>query len=590
MGSDTGNITSPPPQTGGAQARPEMRAKPAGIVLLPTELQSLPRDIRLDGEVVRIDTTAREIAVRTPRGEIVLHLPENVEMPAQGQKISVTLPAGAPPEQAYIHHVRQTQPPPPVETAAPPRTLTTGDTVTAVLTEAPAAAAEEAALRASQKIREALMQNGYVRDQAGLPQSRDLAAAAVIAAMAAAPRPEQPATQTQKTGETAQPPQPQQVATPMTALLSMLDDGVLRAAPQSAPLPKTPAASVEHLQDRVFRLHIEHTAAATPAAARPVSGQPEEAQAVIRITGHSAGGLPLAVVESSQIAQLPAGTDIVLQTPAAVKPDAVLTVTAQTLSPEQFVQQLQNPSFTPASATTTTQIPPLTQPLLSTIWPALQEVLHISDALAAPQTAAALRQTLPSPASPARLIPTVLFFIAALRMGNLEGWMGERHLDTLRQAGRQDLIARLAGDFRNIAQQAREFLTGDWRGIALPMLEREEIQMIQLYTRQQQKDEEKDGATEQDGNTEKTTRFLLNLRLDRLGDVQIDGFLRHKKTLDVFLRTKAPLDAETHQELRKAFHSGLESAGLSGGEIVFQNEERLWVKIPARTDDAVVTA
>ena len=185
--------------------------------------------------------------------------------------------------------------------------------------------------------------------------------------------------------------------------------------------------------------------------------------------------------------------------------------------------------------------------------------------------------------SPARLVPTVLFFLAALRMGNFDGWLGERSLESLKQSGRRDVIARLTSDFRGIARQAQEVLSGDWRGIALPLLNHDDIEMIQFFTRQQHMEDEKDedGAEGRESKEGKTTRFLLNLRLSRLGDVQIDGFLRHKQTLDVFLRTRAPLPADTRQDILRAFHDGLEQAGLSGGQMAFQTGDTHWMHVPA---------
>lgn len=617
MGSDTGPVTPPKPvphstsvkpESGNAHAatgkqagKQEAEAPPAPppqkveIILLPPTLESLPRDTRLEGEILRTDPRTQQIRIRTPQGDITLALPSAEgkqppsALPVTGQKLAVMLSAGTPPEAATIQIIPQeavttretSKPQAPEQIApAPQKPLGTGEAVMAILTVAPASAAEEAAIKASEQIRAALLEQAEnIPATSSLPEAVDLETAAVIAAHASIRTVKHADTPVQNTT------MPQPPSSPLQAMLSVLQDGLL--AEQKTQAAQKPQADLQHLRGQIFRFEIikiqlPHTQAATASAAQnPVTT--EKAPLTVTVMEHSPAGLPIASITSSNIPELPQGAQIVLQTSHSVAAGTMLGVTATPVTPEQFVQQLQTPSFTATqTGAPPSYLPPLV-PLLSTAWPALEEALRVSDMFALPDAASALRSTIPAPSSPARLVPTVLFFLAALRMGNLEGWLGERNLETLKQSGRRDVIARLTSDFRSIARQAQEVLSGDWRGISLPLLNRDDIEMVQFFTRQQhiEDDDSRKNGDEPETGDDKTTRFLLNLRLSRMGDVQIDGFLRHRKTLDVFLRTRIPLPSDTRQDILRAFHDGLEQAGLSGGQIAFQTGEAHWTHVPA---------
>ena len=209
-------------------------------------------------------------------------------------------------------------------------------------------------------------------------------------------------------------------------------------------------------------------------------------------------------------------------------------------------------------------------PLGGGAWPALQEVLLTVSSM--PAVSTALQNSLPAP-SP-QLAPTTLFFLSALRLGTVESWLGAPLLQSLRDAGKPGLAERLAGDFGKISAQARETLTGDWRAVSLPMLYNDEISQIQLFIRRQQEDDEDE---EKQGGRTAPKRFVLNLHLSRMGDMQIDGLLR-KRTFDVILRTAEALPQHMRRELTEGFAKGLSQVKLQG-EISFQTRAQKWVTI-----------
>jgi len=204
-------------------------------------------------------------------------------------------------------------------------------------------------------------------------------------------------------------------------------------------------------------------------------------------------------------------------------------------------------------------------------WAAMDETLQALPAYSA--AGQALRNTLPTPTP--RMVPTAMFFLAALRMGAVESWLGNTLLDTLRQTGKTSLADRLTGDFAKLSAQAKETVSGEWRMIQMPMLHDEQLSQMQFYLRHQ-KDE---AAEEKEQGAKPSTRFVLNLHLSRMGDLQLDGLMRQKR-FDLIFRSGEALPLNMRQEMMQGFAKGLDQAGMQGG-ISFQTRAQNWVTVEA---------
>jgi hypothetical protein len=264
-----------------------------------------------------------------------------------------------------------------------------------------------------------------------------------------------------------------------------------------------------------------------------------------------------------------ADSHFVLKAPASVPVGSVVLFEARPMTAEQIIAGVQQQE--------TDNIPlaqnrpaPAFDPLLSTEWPAMQEALQTLQQID-PPVAQVLRHSLPTPT--VNLPPAALFFLAALRSGVLDNWLGGNALQVLQTAGKKDLIARLGGDFDKISSQSRETLADGWRSISIPLLHDDQLSQMQFYVRHQQ-DQDHGGK---DGEQKPATRFVLNLHLSRMGDMQLDGFI-HKKNFDVILRTEENLPFSARQELMKSFTKGLEQVRMQGG-ISFQTRQQSWVTL-----------
>lgn len=252
----------------------------------------------------------------------------------------------------------------------------------------------------------------------------------------------------------------------------------------------------------------------------------------------------------------------VLKTPVEVPVGSTLRFATAPVSPREAMTMLQ-----------TWPHDDMFDPLTAKTWPAMQDAVHAAMGGRAHNVA----NTIPSPA--ARFTPAALFFLAALRLGGIEKWIGD---DALKALEKRPLAARLGGDFMKISEQSKETLPGGWRLISMPLLHEEQVSQMQFYIRQQQEREQ--GDDKQDSKP--ATRFILNLNLSRMGDMQLDGYLR-KKQFDLVLRTRDALPLDMRQELMRRFSDALEQTRMQGG-ISFQAQNKGWVTVSGQDAGGIV--
>ncbi len=193
-------------------------------------------------------------------------------------------------------------------------------------------------------------------------------------------------------------------------------------------------------------------------------------------------------------------------------------------------------------------------------WPALGETLTL---LAGANPAAARQMA-------ARVIPRLdsslsagmLFFISALRGGDLRSWLGDGVERTLQRL-RPGLLDRLGDDFRTISRTTDDPKGGEWRSVLVPLLGGESIEHIRLHTRLHGDDDEADDKAE--------ARFIVDLSLSRMGRMQLDGLVRggETKRLDLIVRSPDPLTPAMREDIRQIFRTAGEATGIKGG-VTFQ--------------------
>ena len=76
-----------------------------------------------------------------------------------------------------------------------------------------------------------------------------------------------------------------------------------------------------------------------------------------------------------------------------------------------------------------------------------------------------------------------------------------------------------------------------------------------------------------DKNKTNKTRFILNLKLDELGELQIDGRV-NSKTVELLIQTIKPISAELKQGILEVFQNTLSRTEIDGN-IVFRVRKQL---------------
>lgn len=208
-------------------------------------------------------------------------------------------------------------------------------------------------------------------------------------------------------------------------------------------------------------------------------------------------------------------------------------------------------------------------------WPVMNELVEGLQQIS-PQSAAQFAARMPNTSAPMQMAGTALFFIAAMRAGDMQSWMGERAIDTLRRAGKSDLLNRFLNETGDRARS--ESTQQEWRSTTFPLMHENQIHRIILHYRKEQK--HSDEAEHKGGGT---TRFVLDLSLSNMGKLQCDGLFQKGKDeksgrLDLILRTEHPFSAHMHQEMRALYSNALTQSGYSG-ELSFQSNPDLWVKV-----------
>ena len=190
---------------------------------------------------------------------------------------------------------------------------------------------------------------------------------------------------------------------------------------------------------------------------------------------------------------------------------------------------------------------------------------------------------IPSPAHPHTTGPLALFFLSILRSGEMESFFPPDALALLRQKGREDLLKSFAQDLNQTSRLESTPLAQDWKATLIPLLWNNQIQKLPLFYKHMEDDAE---AEREKRN--KALRFLFQLHLSRMGDVQVDGFLK-QNNLDLILRTKTPVSSGMQDTMKRLYTQTVEKSNLTG-ELGFQFKPDQWVDFDIPFEGQAVTA
>jgi hypothetical protein len=294
--------------------------------------------------------------------------------------------------------------------------------------------------------------------------------------------------------------------------------------------------------------------------AAPAQVPPGGGQAVPQAVPSPAGGAPI-LAQGQMLAGTVSGTTATGQ-PIVQTPAGPLALNSRVPVPLGTTVTLEVQG-NPVPAATSEGLPSSGGALApARDWPALTEAVQLLRE-ADPRIAQQMLQTaLPRPDG--QLAAGMLFFVAALKGGDLKGWLGEagvRALERLRPA----LAGRLKEDFAQKGKQSEEPSSDGWKTMVIPLQNGPGLEQMTLMTRHHPEEE---GGPDKDGGG---TRFVVDLNLSRTGRLQLDGLMFKKsKRFDIIVRTDDPLEPAVRDGIRGIFRDAVEATGLQGG-VTFQS-------------------
>ncbi|WP_372006281.1 hypothetical protein P7L68_14165 [Tistrella mobilis] len=138
--------------------------------------------------------------------------------------------------------------------------------------------------------------------------------------------------------------------------------------------------------------------------------------------------------------------------------------------------------------------------------------------------------------------------------------------EELDQLDAADTARAVLSDFdgagRSAQTSAGQTAGGEWRSVQIPSWANATVIPVQIHIHQPRRDD--DGAAEGGGRGDGICRFVVETRLSRLGDIQLDG-LAAPGRVDMVMRTARPLPSGTAAALAQVMGDVLAVSGLQGG-------------------------
>lgn len=212
------------------------------------------------------------------------------------------------------------------------------------------------------------------------------------------------------------------------------------------------------------------------------------------------------------------------------------------------------------------------------LWTGLNDILQQAIRTGNMQLASLLMGILPNTAQPQQAAAATLFFLAALRSGDMKSWAGNDAFAALQASGEEPILQLLSRDIHAAArtQSAAPGDAGsqDWKATFMPFLDSadQQIHRLPLYYKEWS-DENKPDKDKDRRN--KMLRFLFDLKLTRMGKVQVDGYMEDQR-LDLILRTETVLSAQMQQSMRGMYKKAVEKSNLTG-DLNFQTRLDQWM-------------
>lgn len=163
------------------------------------------------------------------------------------------------------------------------------------------------------------------------------------------------------------------------------------------------------------------------------------------------------------------------------------------------------------------------------------------------------------------IISPLFSFIAAVKEGDFRAWLGRANVRWLENNGHENLLKKAEGEFLNIAKQFVEAPAQQWQSLFFPIAVDGELQQLRLFVKRDRKHKEQDEKK----TREEDTRFVLEMELSQLGEMQMDGFVRRSTDtenvqFDLIIRSYTELSSDIQKDILNIYNDMGRLTGYNG--------------------------
>lgn len=130
----------------------------------------------------------------------------------------------------------------------------------------------------------------------------------------------------------------------------------------------------------------------------------------------------------------------------------------------------------------------------------------------------------------------------------------------LEQHGKTELLKRINKDFSNLQFMSTEQIGNGWNAMIFPIFDGQNVKHTIFYKRRQQDPDDPTGQVT-------GTRFVVELDLEALGDMQFDGLVRGthaKKQFNLVIRSHQEISDVIKNDIITIFNNAAELTGVNG--------------------------
>jgi len=316
-----------------------------------------------------------------------------------------------------------------------------------------------------------------------------------------------------------------------------------------------------------YAAYARTVASVPPAPTNPIT-TPPPAQPTMPQTPLPASNAPPTPLTTGQVFTAPVLSIEPTGEPLVQTPAGIVRLQGTQLPPNSKITLEVLPGQTPVAAS---GLLPAPLPELARQWTSLGQIATLLAARPdAPTPWFSLFHSPTTPTLSQQISSGLMVFVAALRGGNFHNWLGEDNVSYLQQTGHEPLLRKAEAEFMTLMRAFTDPSpqTGGWQSLFFPVAVDGQLQQVRMFLKRDRRQSKKAQGTSEDA-----TRFIVEMSLSQMGEMQLDGFVRRapEKTVefDLFIRSLSPLETAIQQDIQRIYGDIGNITGYRG-QLVFQ--------------------